>query len=62
MNLIKFIESFPDESSCRIKLKEFRDKQGVICRKCGSKDHYWVKTMTGLSLVVVAPISESKSS
>jgi hypothetical protein len=45
MNLIKFIESFPDESSCRIKLKEFRDEQGVICRKCGSKDHYWVKTI-----------------
>ena len=45
MNLIKFIESFPDESSCKIKFKEFRDEQGVICRKCGSKDHYWVKTI-----------------
>jgi len=45
MNLIKFIESFPDESSCRIKFKEFRDEQGIICRKCGSKDHYWVKTI-----------------
>jgi hypothetical protein len=45
MNLINFIESFPDESSCRIKFKEFRDEQGVICRKCGSKDHYWVKTI-----------------
>jgi hypothetical protein len=30
MNLIKFIESFPDESSCRIKFKEFRDAQGVF--------------------------------
>jgi ISXO2-like transposase domain/Transposase zinc-ribbon domain len=45
MNLIKFIELFPDESSCRIKFKEFRDEQGVICRKCGSKDHYWLKTV-----------------
>jgi len=45
MNLIKFIESFPDESSCRIKFKEFRDEQGVICRKCGSKNHYWLKTV-----------------
>jgi len=45
MNLIKFIESFPDESSCRIKFKEFRDEQGVICRKCGSKDHYWLQTI-----------------
>lgn len=45
MNLIKFIESFPDETSCRIKFKEFRDAQGVICRKCGSTDHYWLKTV-----------------
>jgi hypothetical protein len=45
MNLIKFVESFPDESSCRIKLKEFRDKQGVICRKCGGTDHYWLQTI-----------------
>jgi transposase-like protein len=45
MNLIKFIESFPDESSCRVKFKEFRDAQGVVCRKCGSKEHYWLKTI-----------------
>jgi hypothetical protein len=45
MNLIKFIESFPDESSCMIKFKEFRDTQGVICRKCGSNDHYWLQTL-----------------
>lgn len=45
MNLIKFIESFPDEASCRLKFKEYRDKEGVICRKCGSKDHYWLKTI-----------------
>ena len=25
MNLVKFIESFPDESSWRINFKEFRD-------------------------------------
>lgn len=45
MNLIKFIETFPDESSCRKKFKEFRDAQGVICRKCGHKDHYWLSTI-----------------
>ncbi|NLA48056.1 MAG: IS1595 family transposase [Bacteroidales bacterium] len=45
MNLIKFIESFPDESSCRVKFKEFRDDQGVICRKCGGTDHYWLQTI-----------------
>jgi hypothetical protein len=45
MNLIKFIESFPDEASCRAKFKEYRDEQGVICRKCGNTDHYWLKTI-----------------
>ena len=45
MNLIKYIESFPDEASCRIKFNEFRDAQGVFCRKCGNTDHYWLKTV-----------------
>jgi hypothetical protein len=45
MNLIKFIQSFPDETSCRIRFKEFRDAHGVICRRCGSTDHYWLKTI-----------------
>lgn len=45
MNLIKFIESFPDEASCRAKFKEYRDEQGVICRKCGGTDHYWLGTI-----------------
>lgn len=45
MNLIKFIESFPDEQSCRNRFKEIRDAEGIICRKCGSKEHYWLKTI-----------------
>lgn len=45
MNLIKFIENFPDEASCRLKFKEIRDKEGVVCRKCGSTDHYWLSTV-----------------
>ena len=45
MNLIKFIESFPDEQSCRDKFKAFRDAEGVVCRKCGSTQHYWLKTI-----------------
>ena len=39
MNLINFIESDPDEASCKKKFKEIRDKEGVTCRKCGGKDH-----------------------
>lgn len=45
MNLIKFLDEFPDEASCRAKFKEYRDKEGVICRKCGNAEHYWLKTI-----------------
>ena len=39
MNLLNFIEQYPDEDSCRLKLKTLRDK-GVVCRKCGGTN-YW---------------------
>ena len=35
MNLIKFTEQFPDEESCKAKIKEVRDHSGVVCAKCG---------------------------
>lgn len=41
MNLLNFINYFPDEESCKLKFKEIRDKQGVICCHCGGKEHYW---------------------
>jgi DNA-directed RNA polymerase subunit RPC12/RpoP len=43
MNLLNFIASYPDEASCRKKFKEIREKEGVVCPKCGSKEHYWKK-------------------
>jgi len=43
MNLIKFSELFPDELSCKAKIKEIRDRTGVICSRCGGKAHYWKK-------------------
>lgn len=43
MNLLNFIIQFPDENSCRLKFKSIRDEEGVICAKCGSKEHYWKK-------------------
>ncbi len=45
MNLINFIEKFPDEASCRINFKEIRELEGVKCRKCGHHDHYWLKNI-----------------
>ena len=41
MNLIKFSSQYPDEQSCKDKIKALRDKNGVICAKCGGKQHYW---------------------
>jgi len=43
MNLLNFTHQFPDEESCKLKWKEYRDKQGVICPHCDSREHYWKK-------------------
>jgi transposase-like protein len=43
MNLLNFIEQFPDEESCMLKFKEVRDNIGIKCSECESKDHYWKK-------------------
>ena len=43
MNLLNFIEQFPDEESCILKYKEVRDKVGVTCSACGCKKQYWKK-------------------
>lgn len=43
MRLIDFMEAFPDEASCKSKLKEYREKQGVVCPHCGRTQHYWKK-------------------
>lgn len=43
MNLISFTKMFPTEESCRQHLKEQREKQGIVCSKCGCVHHYWKK-------------------
>ena len=43
MNLFSFTANFTDEESCRLHFKEERDKQGVSCKRCSGKDHYWLK-------------------
>ncbi|MDR0296028.1 MAG: transposase, partial [Prevotellaceae bacterium] len=43
MNLLNFVEQYPDESSCKAKWKAIRDQQGVECPRCQSKEHYWKK-------------------
>ena len=41
MNLLNFIEHYPDESSCKAKWKSIRDNEGVVCSRCGGTSHYW---------------------
>ncbi|KAA6319315.1 hypothetical protein EZS27_030775, partial [termite gut metagenome] len=43
MNIIKFNENFPDEATCILQFKEQKDRIGVICPKCGCKEHYWLQ-------------------
>ena len=41
MNFIEFAHHYPDEASCKAIVKSYREKEGIICRKCGSTEHYW---------------------
>src|SRR5215211_833476 len=45
MNILNFNKKFPDEETCRLYLKEKREKEGIICKKCGSEKHYWFANM-----------------
>lgn len=43
MDILDFTLEFPDEQSCRDHFKLRREKEGVICKKCGCTKHYWLK-------------------
>ena len=43
MNLIKFIEEFPDEASCKAHFRAHREKEGITCKKCSGTHHYWLE-------------------
>jgi len=58
MNLINFIEKFPDEVSCRQQFKLFRDREGVICKKCKCTEHYWLSTIESRTCGIKNAVSE----
>ncbi len=43
MNIFSFTAEFGSEEECRLHFKQERDKQGLLCKKCGCKEHYWLK-------------------
>jgi len=44
MNFIDFVKKYPDEASCIIHFREVKERNGVVCKKCGSTHHYWNRT------------------
>lgn len=45
MELIRFITEYSDEEKCKKLFKSYRDKVGVVCKKCGSREHYWQQSI-----------------
>ena len=43
MNIFNFTQCFPDEEACIAHFKAQRDQKGVLCPKCGSMEHYWLR-------------------
>lgn len=41
MNILRFNKQFPTEEACEKFLKETREKEGIVCPKCGCVHHYW---------------------
>ena len=42
MKLLDFFKHYPDESSCKLAFKDYRERSGVICKKCGGDSHWWL--------------------
>lgn len=45
MKITEFNKYFPDEHSCRMDMKEKREQEGVICKKCSNGEHYWLSSL-----------------
>ena len=43
MNILEFIQKFPDENACRLKFKEQSDKIGIVSSKYNCNEHYWLE-------------------
>lgn len=43
MNLLNFINEYPDENSCREHFRQQREKEGIKCKQCGNNRQYWLK-------------------
>ena len=37
------MNEFPTEESCRNHFRKEREKRGIICKRCGCSNHYWLQ-------------------
>lgn len=44
MKIYEFTQNFPDENSCRMHFKAFREREGIVCKKCSCTKHYWLQS------------------
>lgn len=44
MNVLRFVERYPDEESCKLDFRLQRETVGIICKKCHCKEHYWLQS------------------
>jgi len=42
MNILRFMEEFPNNAACKAHFRLQREKEGVKCKRCKSMDHYWL--------------------
>ena len=43
MNLLNFIQQYPDKQTCIARFKVQCDQNGVVCPKCGFREHFRLK-------------------
>lgn len=43
MKLIEFSDRYTDETFCLMERSSIRQKNGIVCSKCGNKHHWWIK-------------------
>ena len=43
MRILEFHSRFPDEQSCKDAFLAYRLKEGIICKVCKYREHYWKK-------------------
>jgi transposase-like protein len=44
MKILDFFKKYPDEESCKLAFKSQREQQGIVCKKCTGRKHYWLKS------------------